>query len=65
MKIKSLHGLAVTCLLTLTSCDKDHPQPPPTIEYLRQEFHIQLPPTTHTTTTVHGTSAVSPAKTEP
>jgi hypothetical protein len=65
MKIKSLHGLAVICLLALTSCHKVQPQPPPRIEYLLQEFHIQLPQTTHTTTTVHGTSAVSPTRTEP
>jgi hypothetical protein len=67
MKIKSLHELAVICLLALTSCNKvqPQPQPPPRIEYLLQEFHIQLPQTTHTTTTVHGTSAVSPTRTEP
>lgn len=63
MKTISLHGLAFTSLLTLACCGKNEPSP--RIEYLRQEFHIQLPQTTHTTTTVQHPPAVPPNGTEP
>lgn len=62
MKIISLHGLAFTSLLTLACCGKN--EPTPRIEYLRQEFHIQLPQTTHTTTAQY-LPAVPPNRTEP
>lgn len=63
MKIISLHGLAFTSLLTLACCGKNEPWP--RIEYLRQEFHIQLPQTTHTTTTVQLPPTVPLNGTEP
>jgi hypothetical protein len=63
MKIISLHWLAFTSLLTIACCGKSEPSP--RIEYLRQEFHIQLPQTTHTTTTVQHAPAVTPSRTEP